>query len=95
MLKRIKPFKGDFPLMIEENPPERIRELETAQVGDVFIREGALCMRVEVRTAVPPPPVPENTVGIINLQTGAVWFADKRVKVTFVDATLQVKRYYD
>lgn len=95
MLKRIKTFKGDFPLVIEENPPERMRTLESAEIGDVFIREGSLCMRVKVQTSVPPPEVPENTVGIINLQTGAVWFAESSAKVVFVDANLQVKRYYD
>jgi hypothetical protein len=77
----IKVFKHPSKLkVVIDPPPAPVSMLSGTVKGDTFLREGALCMRVELgyhceREGIVGSPA----LWIINLQTGRVWAAGDRV----------------
>ncbi len=93
----------------QEKSPHRLAHVEhsssspvdllTLDKGDVFVREGAPHMVVEVADTVHGLiPNPDDTVWICNLQTGSVWSEDVEKKVypaTNVMLEFKTTRRYD
>lgn len=74
----VKVFKSASKLKIEINRPAQCM-LSTAERGDVFLREGAIHMRVEYDGSLHDQARRSNETGqysIVNLQTGRVWLAE-------------------
>lgn len=82
-----KNFKGSHPLQFDIGGTPAAPTLDRVHIGDVFMRHGAVCMRVQDRR---PEQVKPDHRDIINLQTGAVWAAHKDDEVHMVRATLTV-----
>lgn len=53
--------------------------LETLEVGDVFVRQGTACMLAAVNPA--PPLLADGLLPIINLISGAVWWVSGKEQV--------------
>lgn len=83
-----KNFKGPAPLRVSFGAGPKNPTLENTQIGDVFTRQGAICMRVQERR--PGDTRPDHR-DIVNLQSGAVWAAHKDDEIQFVRAVLQVE----
>lgn len=82
-----KNFKGSHPLRFDIGGKPRPVTLNDTQIGDVFVRQGAVCMRVQDRSGATKLGVRD----IINLQSGAVWGADENDEIQMVRATLVVE----
>lgn len=76
---RKRPEKSPHRIRQEEVPALAERRLDSFEKGDVFVREGAPCMRLDRGVDEPPiPPKPPiiGAVPIVNLQTGSAWNED-------------------
>lgn len=74
----LKVFKSSSKLTFRVDLPEQ-RMLSSTQRGDVFLREGAIHMRVDYGVGIAQQHEDEaaGKYGVINLQTGRVWLADE------------------
>jgi hypothetical protein len=89
--------KGVHALKIELDTRPPIVHLCMVQVGDTFLREGAVCMRVKddcINGAVKDEVRHEGKIVIINLQTGNVWPASGQDEVFMIDAKLVITKVY-
>jgi hypothetical protein len=98
-MRSIAVFKNPSKLKVVLSKPVSVQVpmLSQAKRGELFLRNGAVCMRVDVglyelESRCPPVvKVADNDqrFAVINLQTGRVWFsADQEVE--FIKATLTV-----
>lgn len=73
----LKVFKSSSKLTFRVDLPEQ-RMLSSTVRGDVFLREGAIHMRVDYGVGIIQQQDDEakGKYGVINLQTGRVWLAD-------------------
>lgn len=88
----IKSFKSASQLAFEGVPSDDSVALSKTSRGDVFLREGAVCMRVETNYTPERPAwsTPAHQYAIINLQTGRVWFAED-CQVKYIKARVLVE----
>lgn len=56
-------------------------ELYTLEKGDVFIREGAPCMRIQADNKYIIPETDDSLVLIVNLVTGSCWHVSAKEQV--------------
>jgi len=98
-MRSIAVFKNPSKLKVVLSKPVSVQVpmLSQAKRGELFLRNGAVCMRVDVglyELGSRCPPVVkvadnDQRFAVINLQTGRVWFsADQEVE--FIKATLTV-----
>lgn len=66
--------------------PSNIRTIGELEVGDTFLRDGAVCMKVQISATEYGPA----STGIINLQTGRVWVTTPDSPVSLVDIEASV-----
>lgn len=100
MTREIAVFKkpSQLKVVLAKPSPKHGPSISDAKRGDLFLRNGAICMRVDVglyELESRCPPVVEvakddRRFAIINLQTGRVWFSEDQ-EVEFIKATLTVE----
>lgn len=89
MAGKLKDYSGPSELKISYSGT-RLPMLSEMQRGQLFLRDGAVCMKVDVGGNNEGDKIPEpRGYGIINLGTGRVWFADD-CPVERVQATMNV-----
>ena len=86
-LRKLK-CTSELTVRFVDTPPEQLR-VKDMQRGQLFLREGCVCMRVEIGSCFPQREDHEDGYWIINLQTGRVWQSDNR-EVERVTAELLV-----
>lgn len=86
-MKEIKVFKQPSKLEFKLGESGNVA-LSVAERGDVFLRDGAVCMRVEMESNLERETVKAGKAYIINLQTGRVWAAEATDRISFVSATV-------
>lgn len=89
--------KGTHALKIEVDTRPPTVKLNMIQVGDTFLRQGAVCMRVK-DDAMGGAALDEirgrNKINIINLQTGSIWPADGEDEIFMIDAKVVITKVY-
>ncbi len=97
MLKKFKNFKGEHSLAFRADlVPVRVL-LSDVQVGDTFMREGAVCMRLQdtvLNQQFRNEIVEKNIVIILNMQTANVWPASGTDLVDMADCELVIKKIH-
>ena len=97
MRKNFKNHNGRHALSFVEDTEPKSVTLGDVEVGDVFMREGAICMRVldtVINQHFKGELSAKDMVIIINLQTTNVWPAKKTDEVFFIDAELLIKKVH-
>ena len=90
-MKEIKVYKEPSKLEFRLAERDDTVPLASTERGDVFLRDGAVCMRVEVEASLDRAAVKEGKAYIINLQTGRVWPAEGTDRIRFVQAVVTLE----
>ncbi len=98
MIKNFKNFKGKHSLKFELDTRPAPTLLRDLAVGDIFLREGAICMRVQDTVCdkgFQDQVKHENKIVIINLQTANVWASEGDKEIQRLDAKVVVTKNHD
>jgi hypothetical protein len=90
-MKEIKVYKEPSKLSFQLADRDDSVALSTTERGDVFLRDGAVCMRVEVESSLDRAAIKEGKAYLINLQTGRVWPAEGTDRIRFVQAVVTLE----
>lgn len=95
--RNFKNFKGQHPLKFRVDHGYAQKTLKDTEPGDVFMRNGAICMRLLDRLTNEQfkLSMQEGKIIIVNLQTANCWAALPDDEVTMVDAELVIVKTYN